>query len=632
MRGTYRRFVIVSKFVWRYVSRFVLVVTTTLIVSCGGGGSGGGDTTSTPAAPSTDAGTNSSGDTPVITAIDPGSIDFAPYFSPDSKMLLEAPEDWEWDYDGNSDIVEVYFIGNSLESGERLPPLIYYGHVTDSGDDISDDGSSDSSDFVFVSSTYVFVDGIAAVQTTLDSIYQSGSGEEIELRTVVTSFDFNDGNYGIVYVAPKDYSPKYMDIYDYVLDHADVGLVVFDDLTEHGKVSRPSIASDGQNFLVVSCRYIGFVDQEVVGKIFDGEGSISSEFLIEDEYSSFCGQSPVSITFDGINYLVAYVGEAGDIQVRRISPAGDFVDEAPINISADTGMPDETYSSFPSIASDGNRSLVVWYEDSYHPSFDDEIRARFISTSGVLSDPVTLDNSSHIYRPQPRVTYGSNHYFVAWNPFYNFASGGYFGVDMTIRGQLVDLSGNLVLAEPLAIRSDLGDTPRYVEVASDGTDFLVAWIEGLARTDDREFGSYSIFAKRINTLGLSMDGAADNPGVEIVPPYNQDTFRQITKDHLDLIYDHGSYLFSWSVLYNRNYAYKGSLNDYMGVYGARASTDLAAIGEPLPIAGNNGQSYVSDLKDPAGSISASTEDLSVVVWVSKDGVMEAWTTDHLDAP
>ena len=147
----------------------------------------------------------------------------------------------------------------------------------------------------------------------------------------------------------------------------------------------------------------------------------------------------------------------------------------------------------PVAAFDGTNYLVLW-TDGYIDDYD--IRGARVSATGTVldSDGISISSagSDKLY---PAVAFNGTNYFVAWEEGSYICGSCY----VDVYGARVDPSGE-VLDTPRIVISTVADCQGGPAVASDGTDFLVAW------HDDRG-GSLDIRGARISAEGVVLDTA-----------------------------------------------------------------------------------------------------------------------------
>ncbi len=315
------------------------------------------------------------------------------------------------------------------------------------------------------------------------------------------------------------------------------------------------IAFDGTNFLVVwqDLRKDGYshirgcrVNQN--GQILDKGGFTIS---VTEPY----GYSP-DVTFDGLNYLVAWRNGKHDITAvrvttdaevldtsaimvsglppstrgnpvvatcgtniltvwtqsgvygARVSPQGVVLDPTPILISGEYHHP-----FHPSAAFDGTNYMVVW-QDSYSPSWDTcykYIRGARISTSGILIDtiPITFfsyEISSHFpdiehIKLNPCICFGANNYMLLWN-FVDFLTDyneNIYGLRISPDGVVLDTNNIPVSCVP--------GNQIFPSVAFDGSEFLAIWQD--FRNDENSYKPL-IYLTKIDTSGTVLDSAGSS--------------------------------------------------------------------------------------------------------------------------
>lgn len=146
----------------------------------------------------------------------------------------------------------------------------------------------------------------------------------------------------------------------------------------------------------------------------------------------------------------------------------------------------------------------------------------------------------------PQVVWNGVNWLVVYASQYDTGSG-YFATQ--IRAQRVSPQGVVLDPTPLALGAD--STGAYFGVASDGTDWLVAWTGFSA-------GNSAIVARRVSAAGAALD-----PGGVVVHPASYVIFFR-----LGVSYAGGSYLVTWSE---------------NGARGRLVSTNLATIGPAVSL-------------------------------------------------
>ena len=166
---------------------------------------------------------------------------------------------------------------------------------------------------------------------------------------------------------------------------------------------------------------------------------------------------PISIASDGRDFVVAWSEPAtttqhAAVRVARIRADGTDLDPTGVTLAKDA------YGA--AVASDGNRYLVVW---SQYTSPD--VQAAFLSSAAAVSPPFSV-SSAPARELWPRVASNGSDYLVVWQ---DSRSG---GADV----DAARISGDGVVLDPAGIAvASTSDGEGWPAVASDGSDFLVAW-------------------------------------------------------------------------------------------------------------------------------------------------------------
>jgi hypothetical protein len=198
-----------------------------------------------------------------------------------------------------------------------------------------------------------------------------------------------------------------------------------------------------------------------------------------------------ALGFDGGNFCLVwdyFNGWGGDIMGTRLSPDGIVLDSTGFLVSS------AAYPQYdPNIACDGTNYLVIW-NDERRSGFDDVYGMRF-DHDGRRLDPVpflveqTWFNSCGL---PPVVTYGAGNYLAVW-----------IGADAEYQVRAARISrGGVVLDTPSVLVASLGWSASMPGVASDGTNYLLAWGE------TGEGQDFNITGRRVSSSGLVLDTAA----------------------------------------------------------------------------------------------------------------------------
>ena len=251
----------------------------------------------------------------------------------------------------------------------------------------------------------------------------------------------------------------------------------------------PSIAFDGTNYLVVWQDnrsgpydiYGARVDQ--TGNVLDPAGIAISTFP--------CFKSDPSIAFDGTNYLVVWLdrrsGSWSDIYGARVAQSGTVLDTAGIAISTAVNG-----QSYPCVAFDGTNYLVVWQDNRSGIMQRDVYGARVDQSGNVLDSTGIAISTAPNNQWYPSVIYDGTNFLVVWG--HQHGNWPWF---QDIYGARVDQAGNVLDPNGIII-SMVSNCQKQPSVASDGTNYLVVWM-------DQRGGSYDIYGARVDQSGVVLD-------------------------------------------------------------------------------------------------------------------------------
>ena len=196
----------------------------------------------------------------------------------------------------------------------------------------------------------------------------------------------------------------------------------------------PCVAYDGANYLVAWQGWRPLYGEDIYGARVTPSGRVLDTAAIK-----ICkvpgNQSRPSVAFDGSNYLVVWFDSPGgnqlDIYGGRVSPSGEILDPNGFAIST---APWEQYN--PSVASDGTNSLVVWSDFRRGGNGTSDLYGARVSASGIVLDPggiaISVGGGYHF---NPRLAFDGRNYLVVWCNY----SG-----DEDIYGARVDTSGRVL--------------------------------------------------------------------------------------------------------------------------------------------------------------------------------------------
>lgn len=314
-----------------------------------------------------------------------------------------------------------------------------------------------------------------------------------------------------------------------------------------GGDSAPAVASDGSDYLVVWKEATDDISAATVS-LSSGGTSVSSPFGVSTVSGT---QESPEVTYGQSNYLVVWTdqrnasrGDDQTIFATRVDSSGNILDGSGFAVSDAAGY-DE---SLPGVAFDGTNFVVSWYLDAAGQDIDPIYSAR-VSTSPTIQDPdgilmnprdnrqldialasdgsqyyavwadnrnprdaegiygLRLDQSGtpksttatkiadeSAFEGEPKVATNGSNFMVAWEA----------GQDDELHAKRIDTANGSVLdATPVTVTSSLHFFGA-LDVASNGTDYLVAW------QDDRN-GNPDIYAARVEGSGAVQDAG----GIEV---------------------------------------------------------------------------------------------------------------------
>ena len=317
----------------------------------------------------------------------------------------------------------------------------------------------------------------------------------------------------------------------------------------------PSIASDGERFLVVSRRITGqspdyFANWIATLVTLDGTMINTVDLGPPRRMADRSAAQFATVAFDGTNYLVvteqdndfAATGKHMSLVATRVSAAGTLI-----------GTPNEVAppgSNSPMLAFDGARFLLVYRSSINYDNFG-PISAVFIApVTGQTVGGVFQVTAGSGYQTRPDVAFDGTNYLVVWEQAsFNDQPPGVFAARVNPAGTVLDPTGMLV--HP----SSLTGYARRPAVAFDGSNYLVVWEDNRRLPNDGLHNN--VYAMRVTPAGQFLDGDASTGGFPLT------TGTEFGEVSLRLAFVDGHYLVVWVAA--------SSPGVYEGIRGARVS-------------------------------------------------------------
>jgi len=545
-----------------------------------------------------------------ITPVDPMTIEFRGHVNPIEKVALQFPDDWSRAISTDPEIL-VTFNDESDSSSFYLNTVMVIKIDPDEAIfDPADDGS------VLVSSKQIEASGVLGIEEIADVTLNG-----IQLRFMSSAFIVNGNQYALIYGSEKNKFSRNIEVARYMVQSLNIGLIIMPDLdlnSDQKKPGVPGLASDGDNFLAVSCRENrdNSGNQGLIATLLSFEREVINEIQLVPDYM-YCRAGRYEVIYDGQNYLVAYITQQDGkfrLFAKRISSNGVVLDDTPINV-----LEDPTQSAFGiSMANNGQSTLIVW--STYFGSPYSAI----ISRDGAITSPSRISHSRGAYIGTdhdyfiPKVAYSGQNYLLVLSPYYDS-----LGVadPMHIDGVLLDESGKNI-ASQFPIRIDPGELyPRYVDVEFVSSHYIVGWIEGDEKEEAGTPNTHTLKAKRITLDGLLVDGDAESSGIELVGSVdNPYSTNDIAKKFLDMSMKNNLVYFAWT---------STCCTSESGVWMVATDLDLDNISDPFAIGDIYGNASPNRATVPGQAKIAHSNDESLIIWPSRPGEIEGWYFDHL---
>ncbi len=289
--------------------------------------------------------------------------------------------------------------------------------------------------------------------------------------------------------------------------------------------SAPAVTSDGSNYFLSWSDRRGFGTDRIVatrvsaaGQVLDPNGIIVT--AADEDASAYPG---ATAAFDGTNYVVVYSIDSA-IRGRRISTDGVPLGP-PFTVSTGTGWS-------PVVAANGDTLLVVWSAPS------NIFGLRLQGETPLDPAPFALADTGGM-AARPRVTFGGGNWFALWHNS---------SLQQTHGARVRGSDGALLDPAGIVLPVEAADVLRFPTVASDGSDYIVAW----PRTVN---GSLDIAGVRVSSEGELLD----SPPIALVTAPGDQTSPHVA-------FGPGYYQVLWS-------------DTRGGVYGNRLQPDGSVLGD-----------------------------------------------------
>lgn len=226
-------------------------------------------------------------------------------------------------------------------------------------------------------------------------------------------------------------------------------------------------------------------------------GFDSAEFMIDTMPSGYARKTSraPAVAFNGENYLVVWTDDS--LRGIIVPPSGVPDDPDGFKIAAVSGVD-------PAVAACGTEFLVVW-QQGYTP----DVYGARVSGSGVVRDPngFVISNAPRA-QYSPSVASSDSIYLVVWH-------------DSRTNGKLLDIYAARVRPDRTVLDTQgivvaacssvvQPHKHQYPDVASDGTDFLVAWESNLCGGWDTRYSRVSESGAVLDPGGVLLTKEGEN--------------------------------------------------------------------------------------------------------------------------
>ena len=279
----------------------------------------------------------------------------------------------------------------------------------------------------------------------------------------------------------------------------------------------PWVAFDGTNYLMVWEDDALYPVNRLYGAFISPAGNlVGSPFAFPVRSGASSRQAPQGIAFDGTNYLVLYSDDhdsswpdLGGDYYNSANLCGRFVTPAG-TVGDEFVVAANAEGTLQGLAWNGSAFLAAW--PAHTGGNQNIVQGRTISATGVMSSPFTIDASVSIDQNPLSVATDGTNFLVAWNYDANVDGSG--NPIWELRGRVVTPAGGF--GGPVFTIADTTTRPFFPAVAYDGSNYFVAWTAFHGPTNLDLVGEYVSPAgsPQGDVLGLAL--GAGNQGLPVL--------------------------------------------------------------------------------------------------------------------
>jgi hypothetical protein len=286
------------------------------------------------------------------------------------------------------------------------------------------------------------------------------------------------------------------------------------------------------------------------------------------------------VASNGTDYFIAWhdnrISAWWDVYGARVRASDGFLLDGPPDTGGIAVSTAADVQGAASVASNGTDYFVVWQDG--RSAVDNDIYGACVTSAGVVDPTDIAVSTAADDQEAPSVASNGTDYFVSWRDYRNWATTSYdiYGARVASDGTVLDPTGIAV--------STAASWQEYPSVASNGTDYFVAWEDqrNVAATGD------DIYGARVRASdGLLLDGPPDTGGIPISTAANSQGSSSVASNGTD-------YFVAWTDkrsgtgydIYGTRVASDGTVLDPAGIAVSTAANDQYG-----PSVASNGTDY-----------------------------------------